>query len=270
MMKNNLPLSDILPSGVCSFEELKNDLLPCRALSRIPENAKSVIVYLFPYYLGEEYYEKSNISKYSVPDDYHLIVPKYLNEAVCELKKEYPDNIFEAFCDNSPIKEVKAAVFSGLGVKGENGLLINEIYGSYCFIGEIVTDKVFEYSPKNMNSCLKCGECRNACPGKTVKNGFVDKRNCLSDITQKKGELSAEDVEMIRKNGCIWGCDICQNVCPMNNGIKVSPVKEFYETAKPFFKVGDTIENRAFSWRGEKVINRNLEIMCCKDEKNKL
>lgn len=270
MMKNNLPLSDMLPSGVCRYEELKNDLLPCRALSRIPENAKSVIVYLFPYYLGEKYYENSDISKYAVPDDYHFIVSKYLNEAVFKLKEMFPEYVFEAFCDNSPLKEVNAACLSGLGVKGENGLLINEKYGSFCFIGEIITDKIFEYSEKNKSSCLKCGLCLKACPGNALKNGCVSKENCLSDITQKKGELSPENREMIKKSGCVWGCDVCQDVCPLNKHIELSPVKEFYETAKPVFKAGDSVKNRAFSWRGENVINRNVKILCCNNEKNQL
>ena len=70
---SNIIHSDVLPMGVCKFSELQDALIPCRALARIPQNSKSVIVVLFPYYLGEEYYEKLNISKYAVPTDYHEI-----------------------------------------------------------------------------------------------------------------------------------------------------------------------------------------------------
>ena len=68
----NLPFSDILPCGVCAFGDV-GELLECRAKSRVPQGAGSVITYLFPYWLGEEYYKDSNLSKYAVPADYHIV-----------------------------------------------------------------------------------------------------------------------------------------------------------------------------------------------------
>ena len=255
-MNMKLPFDDILPCGVCEFERT-GELFPCRAKERIPQGAKSVIVYLFPYWLGEEYYENSNISKYAVPEDYHLVVGEYLRKITDILKQEYPENKFEYFCDNSPINEVKAAVLSGLGVRGKNSLLINPIYGSFCFIGEIVTDKAFEYCSKNAGECLNCGLCIKKCPSGAITTEGVNIELCLSDVTQRKVELTEENIEKIKQSGCIWGCDVCQDVCPMNKSIKTSPIKEFYETARAVFKSGDGIENRAFAWRGKKVIERN-------------
>ncbi len=261
----NLPFYDILPVGVCSFEKLKDDLFDCRAKSRVPSGAKSVIVYLFPYYLGEAYYENSNISKYAVPDDYHKICGEYLEKTVLYLKEQYPDNLFEYFCDNSPLNEVYAACLAGLGVKGENSLLINEAYGSFCFIGEIVTDLDISIDEKEIGACLKCGLCEKNCINNALKNGSVDEIKCFSAITQKKSELKKDEAELIRKSQCIWGCDICQNICPMNKNIKATPIKEFYETANSVYTgEGDYNKNRAFSWRGMSVINRNLEISGCK------
>jgi len=266
-----LPFCDLLPVGICSFEAIKNDLISCRALSRIPENARSVIVYLFPYYLGEEYYKDRNISKYAVPDDYHKICGEYLRKAVSMLKNDYPENSFEYFCDNSPINEVKAACLSGLGVKGENSLLINEKYGSFCFIGEIVTDVDFEKENHEIEYCKKCGLCTEKCINSAIASGCVNKEKCLSQITQKKGELKVSEEELIRKSGCIWGCDICQDVCPMNKNIETSPIEEFYKTAMPSYKgSADYNENRAFSWRKQSVIERNLKILYCKNNDNQL
>lgn len=260
-----MPFYDLLPVGVCSFEKLENDLFECHAKSRIPQRAKSVIVYLFPYYLGEEYYKNSNISKYAVPDDYHKICGRYLDKAVLSLREEYPDNLFEYFCDNSPLNEVKAACLSGLGVRGENSLLINETYGSFCFIGEIVTDLDILIDEREISSCLKCGLCEKKCINNALKNGRVDENRCYSAITQKKGELTEIEAKLIRENRCIWGCDICQNICPMNKNIKTSPIKEFFETANAVYKgESDYNKNRAFSWRKQDVINRNLEISSCK------
>lgn len=255
-MNKKLPFYDILPCGVCEFEKV-GELFSCRAKERIPQGAKSVIVYLFPYWLGEEYYINSNISKYAVPEDYHNIVGEYLGKITDILKEEYPENEFEYFCDNSPINEVKAAVLCGLGVKGKNSLLINPRYGSFCFIGEIVTDKVFEYSSAVSGECLNCGVCIKKCPSGAITSHGVNTQICLSDITQRKGELTLENIEKIKKSGCIWGCDVCQDVCPMNKNIAPTPIKEFYETARSVFSRGDSIENRAYGWRGKKVIERN-------------
>ena len=259
-MNMKLPFDDILPCGVCEFEKT-GELFSCRAKERIPQGAKSVIVYLFPYWLGEDFYKKSNISKYAVPDDYHVIAGEYLKKITAELKSAYPGNEFEYFCDNSPINEVKAAVLCGLGVRGKNSLLINPDYGSFCFIGEIVTDKAFEYSRESTGECLNCGICKKKCPVGAITEKGVNTHLCMSDITQRKGELTLENIEKIKKNGCIWGCDICQDVCPMNKNIRTTPIKEFFSTAKAVFEPGDSIENRAYAWRGEKVIRRNYDYL---------
>lgn len=264
MIIMKLPFSDMLPCGVCDFLQI-GELFDCRAKSRVPQGAKSVIVYLFPYWLGEEFYKNSNISKYAVPADYHIIAGEYLKKITEELKMEYPENQFEYFCDNSPVNEVKAAVLCGLGVKGKNGLLINEKYGSFCFIGEIVTDVKFNYSVPKTEECLNCGLCVKMCPGGALSENCVDKTKCLSDITQRKGELCEEHISMIKNSGCVWGCDICQDVCPMNKNILVTPVKEFSESAIACFCEGDSIEGRAFSWRTRKVIERNLEYLKSQD-----
>ncbi len=269
-----LPFEDFLPVGVCSFEAVGESLLNCRSRLRLPQNAKSVIVYLFPYYLGEKFYENSNISKYCVSEDYHGIAEKYLVMAADELKAAYPQASFQWFCDNSPIPEVKAAVAAGLGAKGDNGLLINDEYGSFCFIGEIVTDLELAPYLGAEKQCLKCGACKKNCPYGALKEmeetGLFQKEKCLSHITQKKGILTAEAEEKIREIGCIWGCDVCQNVCPMNKNIKTTPIPEFGNNAQSRFSAGDSVENRAFSWRGREVIERNLKIICCNDGKNEL
>lgn len=255
-----LPLCDILPCGVCDFEKI-GSLIECRAKSRIPQNAKRVIVYLFPYYLGKEFYENSNISKYAVPADYHRIVGEYL-ERICEqLREQLPHNEFQSFCDNSAVREIEAAVLCGLGVKGKNGLLINERYGSFCFIGEIVTDAEIPCSLQEDRTCLSCGLCEEKCPGRALSNYRVDASRCISDITQRKGELSYEQKSLVESIGCVWGCDICQDVCPMNKNVEITPIREFFETAKNRYEFGDDITSRAFNWRGEAVIERNFKIL---------
>ena len=91
----------------------------------------------------------------------------------------------------------------------------------------------------------------------SAESGFK-KSLCLSEITQKKGVLTENEEALMKACGCVWGCDICQDVCPMNKDITITPVKEFKESPVVHFSEGDEIEGRAFAWRTRKVIERNM------------
>ena len=97
----------IRDAGFCAFDLVKERLLPCRALRRLPENAKTVILLLFPYKVRDAHPE--NICRYASVPDYHDITQKYLLNITDDLKKEFPEYKFESFADNSPIPEVSAA-----------------------------------------------------------------------------------------------------------------------------------------------------------------
>ncbi len=250
-----------LPYGFSSFDEVSDSLIECAAKRRIPENAKTVISILFPYYLGEEFYERSNISRYAVSEDYHIITGRIINEIADGLKQLYPENEFQAFVDNSPFPEVRCAVNAGLGSMGINNLFINKDYGSWVFLGEIVTDRYFPPFEGEYSLCVGCNKCIDACPAKALTGKEIIKEKCLSFLSQKKGELDSETERLIASTGCAWGCDICQKVCPLNINAKETPIKEFFETADPRITAETGIENRAFAWRGKKVIDRNLEIL---------
>ena len=251
--------TDELLYGVCDFALLRDDLIECRAKSRLPENAKSVITVLFPYNLGEEIYKDRNISRYSVPPDYHKICMEYLEKMSARFKEKYPGEEFVCFCDNSPIREVRAAVLCGLGTVGKNGLLINDKYGSYVFIGEIVTTAKLKGSNKQVTTCINCGRCASACPTGCISQKENKNFACLSSLTQKKGELNSKTAFLMKKSGIIWGCDICQEVCPMNKGVSLTDIPEF--KVNLVFRVSDdtALDGRAFGWRGKGVIKRNLD-----------
>ncbi len=247
--------------GFCSFEEVENYLIDCRAKSRIPQNAKTIITLLFPYYLGEEAYENSNVSRYATVRDYHEVLKLYLSEITEKFKENYPENQFVFFADNSPIPEVYAASKSGVGMKGRNGLLINEKYGSWVFVGEIVTDLSVDYEKVETRYCENCGLCLEACPTGVLREEKFDIEKCLSHISQKKGEIPAEYAEMMKKLNCAWGCDECQKVCPYNQNAEKTTLQEFIDSQKAYVTEDSPIEGRAFAWRGEKVIKRNLRMM---------
>lgn len=245
-----LEKSGIKDASFCAFLPLLPYLIECRAKARLPKNAKTVIPCIFPYKVKSE--SPKNISRYSAVPDYHRVLSDYLSNATDNLRKQFPQNEFEFFIDNSPIPEVRAACIAGLGVKGDNGLLITDKYGSYVFIGEIVTDLEIECC-EEYRECLHCGICKKFCPKK-------DDIGCLSEITQKKGELDIKEITAIKKYKTIWGCDICSEVCPMNRDKEYTYIKEFKEGYKNEYTGGEDIRGRAFEWRGPKVIKRNFDL----------
>ena len=246
--------------GVCPFDKIKEGLIDCRAKNRLPGNPQSVIAVCFPYLLEKENYKNINVSKYAVVTDYHTVAMNRLNSAVEKLNELYPDEEFVAFADNSPIPEVDAACKAGLGARGLNTLLITEKYGSYVFIGEIVTSLEIKADNFTEKNCIGCKKCIEKCPsGALTADGF-DRALCLSEITQKKGVLTEDEARLMKDCGCVWGCDICQDICPMNKNAAVTSIEEFISSPVSFVDEGCTLENRAYEWRGRKTIERNISL----------
>lgn len=261
---NILSGKEAFPFGICSFEQIL-PCLECRAKQRIPQDAASVLVCLFPYYTGE--HKERNISRYAMVTDYHMIAGEYLNRFCKALQEVFPKNQFEPFTDNSPIREVSAAFHAGLGRRGKNGLILHPKYGSYVFIGEVVTDLVLQPDqPLNPGECIGCGKCQNVCPqGALQSDGSVCLERCRSHITQKKGELTDWEIGQIQDGRLIWGCDICNDVCPMNQEAKVlTPVPEFLESAVAVLdaQIAERLlKTRAYNYRGKKTILRNIQLL---------
>jgi len=193
------------------------------------------------------------------------------------LQKRYPENRFLSFVDNAPYSEVLASAFSGTGILGKNGLIQNPGFGARILLGEIVTDAVLLYpEEKAAESCLNCLRCVSACPtgAMTVKNGrrVLDRRKCLSAISQKKGDLSEEEIECLKKSAYIWGCDACINACPERDGR--TPHRLSYGKSEE--RIGSLIlsdlcaltnaefrkkyPERSFTWRGVEPLIRNLRL----------
>ena len=210
-------------------------------------------------------HEKRNVSAYAIPKDYHAFFKGLFDTVIPSLEKEYPEHKFAGFADDSPIDERSAAAMAGLGIVGDNGMLITEKYSSYVFLGGIITDLPIESVAGEIKRCEGCGKCKVACPMR--KSG-----QCLSALTQKKGVLSDEEQKIILKHGYAWGCDICQEVCPhtkkaIANGTIYTDIEFFKNENFSFLTVRD-IDNmsdeefatRAYSWRGRQTIRRNLEL----------
>ena len=244
-------------AGIIPFKECKVINQPLLDRSWQGKEPRSVIMISVPYFSGE--YPERNVSLYAIARDYHLYFKELYERMIPKLSEEFPVFYFRGFSDNSPIGEIGAAAKAGLGIIGDKFQLINEKYGAYTFIGEILTDKDFDcYDLQEIKLCDHCGACSRACP---VKDG------CLSGMTQKKGEIDSDTAYLIRKTGIVWGCDICRTACPMNKKAAITPISFFLKNLMPQISVSDIrtmskkeFGERAYSWRGRKTILRNLSI----------
>ncbi len=229
--------------------------------------AKSIIVCLFPYYTGED--NDANVSRYARIPDYHKIANKKLTEIIRFINEKAKAKC-ECYVDTGVLHDRFLAYISGLGFRGLNTCLINEKYGTYFFIGYIVTDIELIPDKPIKKECLKCRKCVNACPGHAIDGSFhINAGKCVSYITQLK-KLTKEQKEILKKQNMIYGCDKCQEVCPYNQNPVKTPITEFYEKREPKLSK-ETLENMSnreflkkyrdfpFSWRGKSTILKNFD-----------
>lgn len=243
-------------AGVCPFAAVSSRLLPCRAASRLPANAATVLVLLFPYRVQAE--PPVNLSRYAAVEDYHHAAGEVLQRVTDTLRQQDPDGQYQPFIDNSPLPEVAAAVAAGLGFRGDNGLFYSHTYGSFVFIGCIVTDREVDAVAATDTGCNHCGACGKVCPTGRLTDGG----ECLSAITQKKGELTEAETALLRRCGSAWGCDLCQEVCPLNRAAVIAPHPCFtsYENELTEASLTD-LTGKAYGWRGANVPARNLRLL---------
>lgn len=229
-------------------------------------DARSIIVALFPYYRSDV--PAGNLSRYAQLPDYHAIVRNLLNRLCDALRQKQPSFRAAVYCDNGPLSDRWLAYQAGLGFFGWNNCLIHPKYGSYCFIGYLITNLALTPSQPMRRECNGCGNCLSACPGNALSPdyGFAPSR-CLSELTQQK-EASPEQLETILHSGCLWGCDVCQQVCPHNQAAAETPISAFREAAAlPSLDIAEiqAMSNREFrrrygaypfAWRGKAPFNK--------------
>jgi len=260
LQKKNIDLLGALPLSACR-------IMRPYLLERANIASGTVFMLAIPYFTRACEEESRNISAYAVSRDYHLFFEELYDELLPYLAERFPSCHFAAFADHSPISELHAAARAGLGVIGKNGLLLTEKYGSYVFLGEIITDMEIPCEVGTVKLCEDCGACTSACP-----SIVSEKSVCLSALSQEKGELSVEEQKILLDTNTVWGCDRCQECCPYNHRAKkrgsiYSPIPFFNKdtlpspTAEQVERMSDTdFAHRAYSWRGRETILRNLRI----------
>ncbi len=194
--------------------------------------AKSVIVVALNYFTAhkhEESYAKGKVSRYAWGDDYHDVLKEKLRELLAFIKSIEETADGKICVDTAPVMDKAWAVRAGLGWIGKHSNVITKEYGSWVFLGEILLNLELEYEAETVEDhCGTCRKCLDACPtGAIVAPYVVNAEKCLSYATI---ELRSADLpEQITKNlnGWLYGCDICQDVCPWNRFEKPTEVQGF-------------------------------------------
>lgn len=236
-----------------------------RLLTKEDFEARSVLLFLVPYYAGETV----NLSRYAAARDYHIILKEITDRLIAGIKQRYPEAHAKGYGDHSPIAERAAALHAGLGILGDNGLIIHEAYGTYVFIGDVITDlppeALFAKPLKEIRTCEHCGRCRAACPTGILRG---EGGACLSAITQRKGTLTEDEILLMRRYNTVWGCDECQTACPHNAKPEITKIAFFREdliphlTADILSKMSEKeFSERAFAWRGKATVERNIALL---------
>lgn len=203
--------------------------------------------------------------------DYHHILRERLQKLEEFIQSRIPEAICKSMVDTGELVDRAVAQRAGIGWSGKNCSIITPEFGSYVYLGEMITNLPFEPDKPMEDKCGSCNKCVEVCPtGALIQGGQLDAQKCIAFLTQTKGFLAEPYREKLGNR--LYGCDTCQTVCPENKG------KDFHlhdemepdpEVAKPLLRPLLFISNREFkekygpvsgSWRGKKPIQRNAII----------
>ncbi|WP_290493267.1 tRNA epoxyqueuosine(34) reductase QueG [Leeuwenhoekiella sp. UBA4164] len=205
--------------------------------------AKSMVSLLFNYFPQEEQREDSfKISKYAYGTDYHFVIKEKLKELLFSIQEKIGSVEGRAFVDSAPVLDKAWAALSGLGWIGKNSNLLTKQVGSFYFIAELIIDLDLEYDTPVTDHCGSCTACIDACPTDAIVDPYVvDGSKCISYFTiELKNEIP--DFARDKMEDWMFGCDICQDVCPWNRFSKphneplFNPRPEILEYSKAEWK----------------------------------
>ena len=214
-------------------------------LSRILPSAKSVISLGLNYYVDESFENKTNngkVSRYAWGKDYHLILWEKLAQLIIKLQEIEPKFEAKSYVDTGPVMDKVWAVKSGLGWMGKHSNIINREIGSWFFIANIINNCEFESDKEIEDFCGTCTACIDACPTNAIVEDYVvDSNKCISYLTiENKNEIPKEYKGKFE--GFIFGCDICQDVCPWNEKFSIQTLEYDFKPINKEIPL-DTFEN---------------------------
>ena len=201
--------------------------------------------------------------------DYHYILQDKLERLARGIEELTADVEYKGMVDTGALVDTAVARRAGIGFIGKNGLVISKEFGSYMFLGELITNLELEPDQPVDYDCGDCNRCVEACPTSCLLgDSTMDARRCLSFQTQDKGMMDLEFRKKIKT--VIYGCDICQICCPYNKGIDSPPVVDIDPDLAqpeliPFLELSNGQFKEKFgliagSWRGKNILQRNAII----------
>jgi epoxyqueuosine reductase len=209
--------------------------------SLLVPGAKSVVSLLYNYYPQKDLNRESElkIAKYAFGEDYHFVIKEKLKTFLTDIQKEVGEVHGRAFVDSAPVMERVWAKRSGIGWIGKNSLLINKQQGSFFFLAELIIDLELVSDGPAKDYCGTCTACMDACPTDAISEPYVvDGSKCISYFTIELKEQIPSEVKGKFQNW-IFGCDICQDVCPWNRFSKAHSEERF----KPNTALGGMSKN---------------------------
>ncbi len=236
--------------------------------------ARSIVCIAVPYATGEPSRPplRGRVSNYAWSSDYHHRMRRLLAEVAAEIDRAAGAPVTAIACDTRPIAERAFAARAGLGWIGKHTNLISPSLGSFVFLGEIVTTLALEPDAPLRKSCGSCVRCIEGCPTGALRGDYtIDATRCIADLTQRTDPIPREMRALI--GDWIWGCDICQVVCPPtrnagNQGsaafvplddVTAAPsLTELLQLRSGEFK--RRYARTAMGWRGAAVLRRNAAI----------
>ncbi|MBN1694896.1 tRNA epoxyqueuosine(34) reductase QueG [candidate division WOR-3 bacterium] len=235
--------------------------------------AKSVIVLGINYWQGPLPLLRKgevSISRYALGVDYHTVLSEKLSILSKFIKEETKAEKIKYYADTGAILEKELAERAGLGWIGKNALLITEDFGSWIFLGEILLDIELEKDKKGVNKCHDCELCLLSCPSKALSAPYslnIEKCTAFQTI-KKKGDLPSWFPS--DENFFVFGCDICQEICPFNSKAKITKIKDFIPDKRiinPSIETLQSLSENEFkalfghtpvNWAGRDVLLRNI------------
>lgn len=186
---------------------------------KLVDGAKSVISLAYNYYTDKKQddCEAPKFSTYAFGEDYHQVIKEKLKSLLDKIREKTGDINGRCFVDSAPVLERDWAKRSGLGWTGKNTMLIHPKMGSFFFLAEIILDIEFDYQSPIKDYCGTCRKCIDACPTEAIseKGYLLDASKCISYFTiELRGEIPSEMKDKF--DNWVFGCDICQDVCPWN------------------------------------------------------
>lgn len=277
------------------FDELKNRLIRQQELhyqsgfeepdidkrtnpSLLMEGAQSIISIAVAYpskitnrVVSKKGERRGIFSRASWGMDYHIVLRERLRKLEAYIKEKVPGALCKSMVDTGELADRAVAERAGIGWSGKNCAVITPEFGSYVYLGEMITNLPFEPDIPMEDQCGTCNKCIEACPtGALVQGGQINAQHCISFLTQTKGMIAEEFRNKIGNR--LYGCDSCQTACPVNKGRDFhlhQEVEPEPEIAKPLLRPILQLSNRQFkekfghvsgAWRGKNPIQRNAMI----------